>query len=298
MSLAAHIVLRNVSVNFPVLSFRDRSLRSRFVSAVTLRRTRAVPHIVSALNDVSLDIRAGDRVAIIGANGAGKTTLLRVLAGIYHPTAGSVDVLGRCLSLFDLSAGFDEEATGYENIVRRGLVIGARRSEIDARRAEIAEFTELGDRLDLPLRTYSSGMMLRLIFAVATAVEGEIVLLDEWIGVGDQQFRRKARQRLDEIVARAGILVLASHDIELIQSTCNRAILLEEGRMGRSDRSAAAQGDCRAARRLRQGGVVQDPRHRGGARGSRKHGRDGRRQRTPARQKCGRHRPEPRRGPV
>jgi len=231
MTPAAHIALRNVSVRFPVLSFRDRSLRSRFVSAVTLRRNTAIPHIVSALNDVNLDIRAGDRVAIIGANGAGKTTLLRVLAGIYHPTSGSVDVLGRCLPLFDLSAGFDEEATGYENIMRRGLVIGARRSEIDAKRAEIAAFTELGDRLDLPLRTYSSGMMLRLIFAVATAVEGEIVLLDEWIGAGDQQFRKKARQRLDEIVVRAGILVLASHDIELIKSTCNRAILLEEGRI-------------------------------------------------------------------
>ena len=198
---------------------------------MTLRREAPRPHIVHALNDVSLDIRAGDRVAIVGAHGAGKTTLLRVLAGIYHPTAGNVDVLGRCLSLFDLAAGFDEEATGYENIMRRGLVIGARRTEIDARRAEIAEFTELGDRLDLPLRTYSSGMMLRLIFAVATAVEGEIVLLDEWIGVGDQQFRKKARQRLDEIVARAGILVLASHDIDLIKSTCNRAILLQEGRI-------------------------------------------------------------------
>ena len=231
MSTTAHIVLRNVSVTFPVLSFRDRSLRSRFVRAVTLRREAARPHIVTALDGIDLDIRAGDRVAIVGANGAGKTTLLRVLAGIYHPTAGSIDVLGRCLSLFDLSAGFDEEATGYENIMRRGLVIGARRTEIDARRAEIADFTELGDRLDLPLRTYSSGMMLRLIFAVATAVEGEIVLLDEWIGVGDQQFRKKARQRLDEIVARAGILVLASHDVDLIKSTCNRAILLEQGRI-------------------------------------------------------------------
>ncbi|MBB4378134.1 ABC transporter ATP-binding protein [Bradyrhizobium sp. SBR1B] len=231
MTITAHIVLRDVSVTFPVLSFRDRSLRSRFVSAVTLRRKAAVSHLITALNEVSLDIRAGDHLAIIGANGAGKTTLLRVLAGIYHPTAGSIDVRGRCLSLFDLQAGFDEEATGYENIMRRGLVIGARRAEIDARRAEIAEFTELGDRLDLPLRTYSSGMMLRLIFAVATAVEGEIVLLDEWIGVGDQQFRKKARQRLDEIVARAGILVLASHDIELIQSTCNRAILLEQGKI-------------------------------------------------------------------
>ncbi|MBR0812926.1 ABC transporter ATP-binding protein [Bradyrhizobium diazoefficiens] len=231
MTTTAHIVLRDVSVTFPVLSFRDRSLRSRFVNAVTLRRKAAVSHLITALSGVNLDIRAGDRLAIIGANGAGKTTLLRVLAGIYHPTAGSIDVLGRRLSLFDLSAGFDEEATGYENIMRRGLVIGARRAEIDARRAEIAEFTELGDRLDLPLRTYSSGMMLRLIFAVATAVEGEIVLLDEWIGVGDQQFRKKARQRLDEIVARAGILVLASHDVEMIKSTCNRAILLEQGRI-------------------------------------------------------------------
>jgi ABC-type polysaccharide/polyol phosphate transport system ATPase subunit len=231
MSRAAHIVLRNVSVTFPLLSFGDRSLRSRFVRTVTLRRQASRPHIVGALSDVSLDIRAGDRLAIVGANGAGKTTLLRVLAGIYHPTAGSLEVTGRCLSLFDLSAGFDEEATGYENIMRRGLVIGARRTEIDARRAEIAAFTELGDRLDLPLRTYSSGMMLRLIFAVATAVEGEIVLLDEWIGVGDQQFRNKARQRLDQIVARAGILVLASHDVALIKSTCNRAILLEQGRI-------------------------------------------------------------------
>jgi ABC-type polysaccharide/polyol phosphate transport system ATPase subunit len=231
MSITAKILLRNVSVTFPVLSFRDRSLRSRFVNAVTLRRTPSRPHIVNALSDVSLDIRAGDRLALVGANGAGKTTLLRVLAGIYHPTVGSVEVDGRCLSLFDLSAGFDEEATGYENIMRRGLVIGARRAEIDARRAEIAEFTELGDRLDLPLRTYSSGMMLRLIFAVATAVEGEIVLLDEWIGVGDQRFRKKARERLDEIIARAGILVLASHDVDLIKSTCNRAVLIEEGRI-------------------------------------------------------------------
>jgi ABC-type polysaccharide/polyol phosphate transport system ATPase subunit len=233
MSAAAHILLRKVSVEFPILSFRDRSLRRRFVSAVTPRRIgkAARPHFVSALKDIDLDLRAGDRLGVIGPNGAGKTTLLRVLSGIYHPTSGSVDISGRCLSLFDLSAGFDEEATGYENILRRGLVVGARRTEIEARRAEIAEFTELGDRLDLPLRTYSSGMMLRLVFAVATAVEGEIVLLDEWIGVGDQQFRRRARQRLDEIVARAGILVLASHDLDLLRSTCNRAILLREGRI-------------------------------------------------------------------
>ncbi len=235
MSHAAHIALRNVSVEFPILTFRDRSLRSRFIRTLTPRLSRQKagmrPHVITALNEVTLDIRAGDRLGIVGANGAGKTTLLRVLAGIYHPTVGNVSVHGRCLSLFDLRAGFDEEATGYENILRRGLVIGARRTEIDARRAEIAEFTELGDRLDLPLRTYSSGMTLRLIFAVATAVEGEIVLLDEWIGAGDHDFRRKARQRLDRIVERAGILVLASHDVDLVRSTCNRAILLQNGRI-------------------------------------------------------------------
>ncbi|TPQ29417.1 sugar ABC transporter ATP-binding protein [Bradyrhizobium guangdongense] len=254
MSISAHIHLQDVSVDFPILSFRERSLRRRFMRAMTpfMARPQAPTHVVSALSDVTLDIRAGDRVALIGANGAGKTTLLRVLAGIYHPTSGSADVLGRCLSLFDLAAGFDEEATGYENIMRRGLVVGARRAEIEARRYEIAEFTELGDKLDLPLRTYSSGMMLRLIFAVATAVEGEIVLLDEWIGVGDQQFRRKARQRLDDIVARAGILVLASHDVDLLRSTCNRAVLLQQGRIaavgtvdGIIDRYVAGAGDAR-----------------------------------------------------
>ena len=236
MAQSAHILLSDVSVEFPILTGRDRSLRRWLVRGMTppiagLRTGPSRPHIVEALSDVNLEVRAGDRLGIIGANGAGKTTLLRVLAGIFHPTTGKVDVVGRCLSLFDLRAGFDEEATGYENIMRRGLVIGATRTEIDARRAEIVEFTELGDQLDLPLRTYSSGMTLRLIFAIATAVEGEIVLLDEWIGAGDQQFRRKARQRLDTIVERAGILVLASHDVNLVRSTCNRAILLQQGRI-------------------------------------------------------------------
>src|SRR4051812_46610323 len=142
MSHAAHIALRKVSVEFPILTFRDRSLRSRFIRTLTPRLSRQKagmrPHVITALNEVTLDIRAGDRLGIVGANGAGKTTLLRVLAGIYHPTVGNVSVHGRCLSLFDLRAGFDEEATGYENILRRGLVIGARRTEIDARRAEIA----------------------------------------------------------------------------------------------------------------------------------------------------------------
>lgn len=239
MAQAARILLSNVSVEFPVLTWRDRSLRRLLVRAMTsriagLRQDPPGHQVVRALDDVSFEIRAGDRLGVIGANGAGKTTLLRVLAGIFHPTAGKVDITGRCLSLFDLGAGFDEEATGYENIMRRGLVIGANRAEIEARRAEIAEFSGLGDRLDMPLRTYSSGMTLRLIFAIATAVEGEIVLLDEWIGAGDEQFRRKARQRLDMIVERAGILVLASHDVNLIRKTCNRAVLLQQGRIAAS----------------------------------------------------------------
>lgn len=219
-------------MEFPIHHWRDRSLRRALLRIVTgPDKERPRLQVVRALDGLSLEVRPGDRLGIIGPNGAGKSTLLRVLSGIYHPTSGSVQVTGRCLPLFDLRAGLDEEATGYENILRRGLIVGARRTEIEAKRQEIMAFTELHQDIERPLRTYSTGMTLRLVFAIATAVDGEIVLLDEWIGAGDLAFRSKASSKIDEIVERAGIVVLATHDLSLLSRVCNRSILLHHGRI-------------------------------------------------------------------
>jgi ABC-2 type transport system ATP-binding protein/lipopolysaccharide transport system ATP-binding protein len=172
----------------------------------------------------------GDRVALIGRNGAGKTTLLRVMVGIYEPLSGMIEVKGRVAPLFDIGMGMDPESSGYQNILLRGLFLGLRKSEIRAKFDEIAEFTELGDFLEMPLRK----MYSRLAFAISTCIEPEILLLDEGIGAGDNAFLAKAKHRLDALIKRAGILVLASHSEGLIRELCNRAILLENGQVAAS----------------------------------------------------------------
>jgi ABC-2 type transport system ATP-binding protein/lipopolysaccharide transport system ATP-binding protein len=225
--------LNNVSVMFPVYSAGSRSLKNAMLAATTGGRigNEAKHVVIQALDQVSLHFRDGDRVALIGHNGAGKTTLLRVLAGIYEPRVGTIRVEGRVTPMFDLSLGIDPESTGYENIILRGLYLGLTRAEILARRDSVAEFTELGPFLDLPVRTYSAGMQARLAFAMATCIEPEILLLDEGIGAGDAQFLEKANERLDQFIKKAGILVLASHSVELVRRLCNKAILMEHGRM-------------------------------------------------------------------
>lgn len=185
--------------------------------------------IVRALDHVSFDISDGDRLGLIGHNGAGKTTLLRVLGGVYAPTSGTVLLSGDVLPMFDLATGFDEESTGYENIVIRGMMSGLKRNEINALMPKIAEFSELDDYLNMPLRTYSSGMRLRLMFSIATSVTGDIVLMDEWISVGDQPFQEKAQARMLELTRDAGILVIASHSEGTIRSTCNKVLRLDHG---------------------------------------------------------------------
>jgi lipopolysaccharide transport system ATP-binding protein len=185
---------------------------------------------VKALSDLSFEFSRGDRVGLVGHNGSGKTTLLRVLSGIYEPVRGRLEVSGRVSSLLDLSLGMDHEATGLENIVLRGVLMGLSPSTIETKVDEIAEFSELGDYLSMPIRTYSSGMLLRLAFAVSTCVASEILLLDEWLSVGDAAFRDKAERRLLEMIESSSIVVLASHDENLIKRFCSRVLRLEHGR--------------------------------------------------------------------
>jgi ABC-type polysaccharide/polyol phosphate transport system ATPase subunit len=225
--------LDNVGVDIPIYDASTRSLKNSIIAATGGGRlsTSADRVVVKALEDVSLEFHHGDRVGLVGHNGAGKSTLLRVLAGVYQPTSGTIRSRGRSASLFDLSLGIDMEGTGYENIHLRGLMLGMTRKEVAAKMDEIAEVTGLGDYLAMPVRTYSSGMRLRLAFAVSTCIDADILLLDEWLSVGDAHFVEKAQKRLRDLVARSGILVLASHSNELIQTVCNKAVFLEKGRV-------------------------------------------------------------------
>src|SRR6516165_6223017 len=209
------LTLENVGLDYPVYQASSRSirkiaLRSGVGGRISVGADSAVP-VVQALRNINVNLKPGDRLGLIGRNGAGKSTLLRVLAGIYHPTIGTVQCHGSRVPLTDIQVGYEEEATGREMILIRGLLLGLTRAEIKAKAAEIAEFTELGEFLDLPMRTYSSGMALRLLFSIATSIDADILLMDEWISAGDQAFIKKADQRLQTIVDRAHILVIASH---------------------------------------------------------------------------------------
>jgi ABC-2 type transport system ATP-binding protein/lipopolysaccharide transport system ATP-binding protein len=180
---------------------------------------------------VTLRIKDGDRVGVVGRNGAGKTTLLRVLSRIYPPTAGKIQVVGTVSSMTDLSVGMGPEATGYENIVMRGIMLGLTHRQAAALIPDVEEFTELGEYLELPIRTYSAGMMLRLSFAISTAVRPDIIILDEMISVGDAAFVTKARARITNLIQNASILVLATHDDNLLQEFCQTAIWINYGRV-------------------------------------------------------------------
>ncbi len=222
-----------ICVEFPIWNPSRRSLKSTVLRATTggrLARETSTLVLVQALADLSFEFSRGDRIGLVGHNGPGKTTLLRVLSGIYEPVRGQLSVNGRVSSLLDLSLGMDREATGFENIVLRGVLLGLTPSAIQSKVDEIAEFSELGDYLSMPIRTYSSGMLLRLAFAVSTSVAPEILLLDEWLSVGDAGFRDKAERRLLEMIESSAIVVLASHDESLIKRFCSRMLRLEHGR--------------------------------------------------------------------
>ena len=228
----ARICLDHVSLSFPVLHTSHRSLKKALVASATsgaiLKGADSLP-IVQALRDISLQFSPGDRVGLIGPNGAGKSTLLRTIAGIYEPDQGMVEVTGSTVPLLDLGIGFDAELTGWENIRLRSMYLGIPPSRFEALAPDIARFTELGDYLDLPVKTYSSGMQLRLSLGVATAVDADILLMDEWVMAGDASFLNKARARVARFVEAAHILVLASHSEAIIREWCNKAVLMKGG---------------------------------------------------------------------
>jgi ABC-2 type transport system ATP-binding protein len=224
------IDVRDASVDFPIFDARSRSVKKAVLGAAGGRiGTDSRVPVIEALRDVTVSLRHGDRVALVGHNGAGKSTLLRLMSGIYEPTRGSASIIGRVAPVFDLGVGMDAEISGYDNIVIRGLFLGMTRRQMEERVEDIAEFTELGDYLSMPLRTYSTGMRVRLALGVVTSIDPEILLLDEGIGAVDAAFLDKARERLHALVERSGLLVFASHSDEFLAELCDTAIWLDHG---------------------------------------------------------------------
>lgn len=227
------ISLKNVGVNFPIYGAGASSLKKSLAASVTGGRfgKETGVNVVQALSDINLELKAGDRLGLVGHNGAGKSTLLRTLAGVYEPSVGEFVREGTLASLIDPSLGIEPDANGLENIMLRGLVMGLSKRMIDSMVDEIVEFSGLGDYINMPVRTYSTGMMMRLAFSISTSVKADILLMDEWLSVGDAEFTEKAEKRMKDVVTGAGILVLASHSPELIAKECNRVIHLEHGRI-------------------------------------------------------------------
>ena len=224
------ISLHQACVDFPIFDARSRSLKKTVLGMVggNIGGGGKIP-IIEALRDIDLDLGTGARLGLVGHNGAGKSTLLRLLSGIYEPTRGTAEIRGRVAPVFDLGVGMDPEISGLENIVVRGLFLGMTRKQMQQRVDDIAEFTELGDFLHLPLRTYSTGMRIRLALGVVTSIDPEILLLDEGIGAVDAAFLERARGRLSALVERSGMLVFASHSEDLLRQLCDTALWLEHG---------------------------------------------------------------------
>jgi len=231
----ASIHLDNVDLEFEVQVDRLDTLMSL---ATRLRRRRSTPRTVQALKEITLSIRSGERVGLIGHNGAGKSTLLKVMAGIYPPQRGRVETKGHVCPLFEFVTGFEMEATGWENIRTRALLLGMSPAEIEEKIHGIAEFSNLGEFLDMPVRHYSSGMFVRLAFATSTAVDPQILLLDEVMAAGDAAFIESARERMNSLMERASVVVFASHSLDVLPTFCERTILLNHGRI-------VADGDTR-----------------------------------------------------
>lgn len=226
----AYINLDNTSVTFSIYNAKTRSVRNQLIKAIG-GRVKSIDNTVyiKALKNINLQIKQGERVGLIGHNGAGKSTLLKVLSGIYEPTEGSIEINGYVSSLTDITMGMDPESSGYQNIIMRCIFMGMNFQEAKDKVPEIIDFSELNEYINLPIRTYSTGMYLRLAFTIATAVTPDILIMDEMIGAGDADFIKKARQRSMELIAKTKIMIISSHDMQIMRDICTRAIWLEKG---------------------------------------------------------------------
>lgn len=229
------IFVENISLRYPVFVKNPDMSGSKEPSETGVSKSTGRLQTVAgktwlhALKDINFELQSGDRLGIVGLNGSGKSTLLRVVGGIYQPDEGRVSIEGDIAPMFNMGLGVRSESTGRQNIIFRGLLKGLTRREAEARIPEIEAFTELGHFLDMPVRTYSSGMAMRLAFATATAFDPDILLMDEWIGAGDQEFRRKSNERMRDLVSKAGIVVIASHNPALLRDVCNKILWLDKG---------------------------------------------------------------------
>ena len=227
----AHLGLHDVSVSFPIYGSHATSLKQTLVSAAAGGKigTDTSVTVVEALRHVTFDLNDGDRIGVLGHNGSGKSTLLRVLAGVYRPSRGTISRQGTITSLIDPAMGIEHDATGRENIYLRGLIMGLSRAQVHDVFDDICAFSGLGNYLSLPVRTYSTGMLMRLAFAIATSIRCDIVLMDEWLSVGDTEFQVQAELRLRQVMNNAGILVIATHSESLVKRECNRQLRLRHG---------------------------------------------------------------------
>lgn len=223
------IRLDHVDMRYPSNIYNATTLKQEIFARLRLEKPKPLLKDVHALRDFTLHVRQGERLGVIGHNGAGKSTLLKTIAGIYPIDRGRIDVKGKIRALFDLSLGFDLESTGRQNILYRGLLLGGSPREIEEKTDAIIEFSGLRDFIDYPIKSYSSGMLVRLAFSVSTSMAGQILLLDEIMGAGDAAFMQKAQTRILDMIQKSELMVFVTHDLAAAERVCNRLIMMEHG---------------------------------------------------------------------
>lgn len=223
------IRMEHVNMSYPSSVYNASTIKQEVFAWLKREKKRKLLRDINALKDFNMYAKEGDRIGVIGHNGAGKSTLLKTIAGIYPIESGNIEVHGKIRALFDISLGFDLESTGRENILYRGLLLGATPDEIREKTDEIVAFADIGEFIDYPVKSYSTGMAVRLAFAVSTCISGEILLLDEVVGAGDASFQAKAKRRIFDLMDEARVMVFVTHDMATMREVCNRTILLDHG---------------------------------------------------------------------